>query len=178
MVTGSRGTGLIGLWSSLAAFLSLTKGYAAIGIQSSASSGSDSGIRSMEYSVGFTTLGCTYTCMTMSSSSGRSGTIALSTKLAAQLTSFQTRIRMIDISTMVSLLWNCLLITYEMYAMKSNSTAHIRNAVCVGAASLRRRMINFICDVCDVNRDTYDPGAPGGLYLVHLGRNVLKLSGS
>ena len=41
-----------------------------------------------------------------------------------------------------------------MYAMKSNSTAHIRNAVCVGAASLQRRIINFICDVCDVNRDT------------------------
>ena len=45
-----------------------------------------------------------------------------------------------------------------MYAMKSNSTAHIRNAVLIGEASLRRRMISFICDVCDVNRDTYDPG--------------------
>ena len=39
-------------------------------------------------------------------------------------------------------------------------------------------MISFICDVCDVNRDTYDPRAPGGLYLVHFGRKVLKLSGS
>ena len=66
----------------------------------------------------------------------------------------------------------------EMYAMKSNSTAHIRNAVLIGEASLRRRMISFICDVCDVNRETYDPGAPGGLYLVHFGRKVLKLSGS
>ena len=34
VVTGSRGTGLIGLLSSLAAFLSLTNGYAAMGIQS------------------------------------------------------------------------------------------------------------------------------------------------
>ena len=44
-------------------------------------------------------------------------------------------------------------------------------------------MISFICDGCDVNLDTYEPGAPGpgapgGLYLVHFGRNVLKLSGS
>ena len=30
--TGSRGTGLIGLWSSRAAFLSLMNGYAAMGI--------------------------------------------------------------------------------------------------------------------------------------------------
>ena len=35
VVTGSRGTGLIGLLSSLAAFLSLIKGYAAMGIHSS-----------------------------------------------------------------------------------------------------------------------------------------------
>ena len=44
VVTGSRGTGLIGLLSSLAAFLSLTKGFAAMGIHSSVSSGSDSGM--------------------------------------------------------------------------------------------------------------------------------------
>ena len=42
--TGSRGTGLIGFWSSLAAFLSLTNGYAAKGIHSSVSNGSESGI--------------------------------------------------------------------------------------------------------------------------------------
>ena len=83
-----------------------------------------------------------------------------------------TRTQMIDTSILVSL------ITYDIYAMKSNNTAHIRNAVLVGEASLRRRIISFICDVCDVNRETYDPGAPGGLYLVHFGRNVLKLSWS
>ena len=42
--TGSRDTGLIELLSSLAAFLSLAKGYAAMGIHSSVSSGSDSGM--------------------------------------------------------------------------------------------------------------------------------------
>ena len=98
---GSRGTGLMGLWSSLAAFLSLTNGYAAICIHSSVSSGSDSGIRSKMYFVGLTTRGCTYSCMVISSSSGRSGTIVLSTKLAAQLSSFQTRARIMDTSTMV-----------------------------------------------------------------------------
>ena len=67
---------------------------------------------------------------------------------------------------------------YDTYAIKSNSTAHIRNAVFIGEASLRRRMISFICDVCDVNRETYDPGAPGGLYLAHFDQTVLKLSWS
>ena len=43
--TGSRVTGLIGLLSSLAAFLSLTKGYAAVGIHSSVSSGTESVMR-------------------------------------------------------------------------------------------------------------------------------------
>ena len=62
--------------------------------------------------------------------------------------------------------------------MKSSNTAHIRNAVSISAAFLRIRRITFICDVCDENLDTYEPGAPGGLYLVHFGRNVLKLSGS
>ena len=62
--------------------------------------------------------------------------------------------------------------------MKSSNTAHIRNAMSIGAASLRIRRISFIRYVCDVNLDTYGPGAPGGLYLVHFGRNVLKLSGS
>ena len=62
--------------------------------------------------------------------------------------------------------------------MKSSNTAHIRNAMFIGAASLRMRVISFICDVCDVNLDTYEPGAPGGLYLVYFGRNVLKLSGA
>ena len=49
--TGSRGTGLIGLWSSPAAFLSLTNGYAAMGIHSSVSSGSESGMRSTMHSM-------------------------------------------------------------------------------------------------------------------------------
>ena len=65
-----------------------------------------------------------------------------------------------------------------MYAMKSNSTAFIRNAVSVVAASLQIRMISFIYDVCGVNRETYDPGPQGGFYLAHFGRKVLKLSGS
>ena len=33
--------------------------------------------------------------------------------------------------------------------------------------------MSFVCDVWDVNRETYKLGDPGGLYLVHLGRNML-----
>ena len=65
-----------------------------------------------------------------------------------------------------------------MYAMKSSSTAHIRNAMSILAASLRIQRISFICDVCDMNPETYESGAPGGLYLVHFRRNVMNLSRS
>ena len=60
-----------------------------------------------------------------------------------------------------------------MYAMKSNNTAHIRNAVLVGEASLRRRIISFICDVCDVKRDTDDTRILNAtLYPDHLQKNT------
>ena len=36
----------------------------------------------------------------------------------------------------------------------------------IGAASLRIRRISFICDVCDVNLDTYEPGAQVVLYIL------------
>ena len=49
VVTDSRGTGLIGLLSSLAAFLSLMNRYAAMGKHSSVYSGSESGMRSIPW---------------------------------------------------------------------------------------------------------------------------------
>ena len=41
-----------------------------------------------------------------------------------------------------------------MYAIKFSRIAHIRNAVSMTADFFLRRMMTFMCDVWDVNRQT------------------------